>query len=107
MTSSFASPGWTRTANTSVLTLSLGLRETACSSIAGSFWVQFAVWDEDVVGRLNITKDQAISQIADSNFLKVPATVTDTANAAVLIASDSARMLTGTVVNGTADAALD
>jgi NAD(P)-dependent dehydrogenase (short-subunit alcohol dehydrogenase family) len=60
-----------------------------------------------IAGRLNITKDQAISQIANSNFLKVPATVTDTANAAVLIASDSARMLTGTVVNATAGAALD
>ena len=60
-----------------------------------------------IVGRLNITKDQAISQIANSNFLKVPANVTDTANAAVLIASDSARMLTGTVVNATAGAALD
>jgi NAD(P)-dependent dehydrogenase (short-subunit alcohol dehydrogenase family) len=60
-----------------------------------------------IAGRLNITRDQAISQIANSNFLKVPATVTDTANAAVLIASDSARMLTGTVVNATAGAALD
>jgi NAD(P)-dependent dehydrogenase (short-subunit alcohol dehydrogenase family) len=47
--------------------------------------------------KLNVTKDQAMAQIAQSNFLKVPATVQDTANAAVLIASD--RMLTGTVVN--------
>ena len=60
-----------------------------------------------IAGRLNITKDQAISQIANSDFLKVPPTVTDTANAAVLIASDSARMLTGTVVNASAGAALD
>lgn len=60
-----------------------------------------------VAGRLSIPKDQAISQIVASNFLKVPATVTDTANAAVLIASDRARMLTGTVVNATAGAALD
>ena len=60
-----------------------------------------------VARRLSITKDQAISQITASNFLKVPATVTDTANAAVLIASDRARMLTGTVVNATAGAALD
>jgi len=57
--------------------------------------------------QLNITKDQAIAQIAQSNFLKVPATVQDTANAAVLIASDRARMMTGTVVNATAGAALD
>jgi NAD(P)-dependent dehydrogenase (short-subunit alcohol dehydrogenase family) len=60
-----------------------------------------------LAGQLNITKDQAMAQIAQSNFLKVPATVADTANAAVLIASDRARMLTGTVVNATAGAALD
>ena len=60
-----------------------------------------------LAGQLHITKDQAISQIAQSNFLKIPATVQDTANAAVLIASDRARMLTGTVVNATAGAALD
>ena len=62
---------------------------------------------EFLSGQLNITKDQATAQIAMSNFLKVPATVQDTANAAVLIASDRARMLTGTVVNATAGAALD
>ena len=60
-----------------------------------------------LAGSLNITKDQAMAQIAQSNFLKVSATVADTANAAVLIASDRARMLTGTVVNATAGAALD
>jgi 3-oxoacyl-[acyl-carrier protein] reductase len=57
--------------------------------------------------RQQITKEQAMAQIAQLNFLKVPATVTDTANAAVLIASNRARMLTGTVVNATAGAALD
>ena len=62
---------------------------------------------EFLAGQLNITKDQAIAQIAQSSFLKVPATVQDTANAAVLIASDRGRMLTGTVVNATAGAALD
>lgn len=60
-----------------------------------------------IAGRLNITKDQAMEQIAQYNFLKVAATVQDTANAAVLIASDRARMMTGTVVNATAGAALD
>jgi 3-oxoacyl-[acyl-carrier protein] reductase len=59
------------------------------------------------VNKANITKEQAIAQIASYNFLKVPASVSDTANAAVLIASDRARMLTGTVVNATAGAALD
>ena len=60
-----------------------------------------------LAGQLKITKDQAIAQIAQSNFLRVPATVADTANAAVLIAADRARMMTGTVVNATAGAALD
>ncbi|HET6176080.1 MAG TPA: SDR family oxidoreductase [Candidatus Sulfotelmatobacter sp.] len=60
-----------------------------------------------IAGQLNITKDQAMEQIAHYNFLKVAATVQDTANAAVLIASDRARMMTGTVVNATAGAALD
>ena len=60
-----------------------------------------------LASRLNITKDQAMPQIAQSNFLKVAATVQDTANAAVLIASERARMLTGTVFNATAGAALD
>jgi len=60
-----------------------------------------------VASQLNITKDQAMAQIAQQNFLKAPATVQDTANAAVLIASDRARMMTGTVVNATTGAALD
>lgn len=60
-----------------------------------------------LASQLNITKEQALAQIAQSNFLKVPATVQDTANAAVLIASDHGRMLTGTVINATAGAALD
>ena len=60
-----------------------------------------------VAGRMNITVEQAIGQVALANFLKVPATVKDTANAAVLIASDRARMMTGTVVNASAGAALD
>ncbi|HEX8892899.1 MAG TPA: SDR family oxidoreductase [Terriglobales bacterium] len=62
---------------------------------------------EFVAGQLNISKDQAIAQFVSQTFLKVPATVQDTANAAVLIASDRGRMLTGTVVNATAGAALD
>lgn len=60
-----------------------------------------------LAGQLNITKEQAIAHIAQSSLLKKPATVQDTANAAVLIASDRGRMLTGTVVNATAGAALD
>jgi NAD(P)-dependent dehydrogenase (short-subunit alcohol dehydrogenase family) len=60
-----------------------------------------------LASRMNIAKDQAMAQIAQASFLKIPATVADTANAAVFIASDRARMLTGTVVNATAGAALD
>jgi enoyl-[acyl-carrier-protein] reductase (NADH) len=60
-----------------------------------------------LAGQLKITKDQAIAHIAQSSFLKLCATVQDTANAAVLIASDRARMLTGTVMNATAGTALD
>ena len=60
-----------------------------------------------VVSQANITKDQAISRIASLNFLKRPASVSDTAKAAVFLASDHARMVTGTVVNATAGAALD
>ena len=48
-----------------------------------------------------------MAQIAQQTFLKVPATVQDTVNAAVLIASDRGRTLTGTAVNATAGATLD
>lgn len=60
-----------------------------------------------LVGRMHITKDQAMAAMANLNFLKAPASVSDTAKAAVLLASDRARFLTGTVANFTAGAALD
>jgi len=62
---------------------------------------------ELVASQLNITQDQSKARFEQSNFLRTLATVQDTANAAVLIASDRARMMTGTVVNATAGAALD
>ncbi|HEY2592753.1 MAG TPA: SDR family oxidoreductase [Chloroflexota bacterium] len=62
---------------------------------------------ELLTGAINITMDQAVAQIADSNFLKRTAGVADTAKAAVFLASDHASMLTGTVLNATAGAALD
>jgi 3-oxoacyl-[acyl-carrier protein] reductase len=62
---------------------------------------------EALAGKLNATKDQMIASMAGLNSLKVPANTSDTAKAAVLIASDRARMFTGTVVNATAGAALD
>src|SRR5262245_41862073 len=60
-----------------------------------------------LVRQANLTREAAIAGIAGLNFLKVPASVVDTAKAAVLLASGRARMLTGTVFNCTAGAALD
>jgi enoyl-[acyl-carrier-protein] reductase (NADH) len=60
-----------------------------------------------LASRMNLSKDEMIARMASLNFLKVPATVQDTANAAVLLASDLGRMMTGTVVNCTAGAAAD
>jgi 3-oxoacyl-[acyl-carrier protein] reductase len=59
------------------------------------------------IAKMGVTKDQAMAQIASLNFLKRPASVCDTAKAAAFLASDRARMMTGTVVNSTAGAALD
>jgi 3-oxoacyl-[acyl-carrier protein] reductase len=60
-----------------------------------------------LAAKMNVTKDQMIAQMASLNFLKVPAGTSDTAKAAAFLASDRARMMTGTVVNSTAGAALD
>ncbi len=62
---------------------------------------------EALAGNMNIPKDQMIARIASLNFLKVPASVADTAKAAALLGSDRVRMVTGTVFNSTAGAALD
>jgi 3-oxoacyl-[acyl-carrier protein] reductase len=62
----------------------------------------------DVLARkMNVPKDEMIARIASLNFLKTPARITDTAKAAVFLASERARMMTGTVVNSTAGAAAD
>jgi NAD(P)-dependent dehydrogenase (short-subunit alcohol dehydrogenase family) len=61
----------------------------------------------ETMAAANVSMDQASAGFAESNFLKVPATVADTARAAVLLSSDGARMWSGTVVNATAGAALD
>ena len=47
-------------------------------------------------------KDEALRSLAVSTMLKISPHTEDTANGAVLLASDRARMLTGTVHNGTA-----
>jgi NAD(P)-dependent dehydrogenase (short-subunit alcohol dehydrogenase family) len=51
---------------------------------------------------MNITSDQARANLADSTLLKVSPRTTDTARAAALVASDLARMMTGTVLNASA-----
>ena len=53
------------------------------------------------------TKDQMVTRMASLNFLKAAATTADTAKLAAFLASDRARLMTGTVVNSSAGAALD
>jgi len=60
-----------------------------------------------LASKMNLTKEQVIGGMASLNFLKVTASTADTAKAAAFLASDRARMMTGTVVNSTAGAALD
>ena len=62
---------------------------------------------EAMASRMTATKEQMIGRIASFNYLKVPAVTLDTAKVAAFVASDRARMLTGTVVNSTAGAAAD
>jgi NAD(P)-dependent dehydrogenase (short-subunit alcohol dehydrogenase family) len=62
---------------------------------------------EFLTAAIDITRDQAVAQIAESNFLKRTAGVADTARAAAFLVSEHAGMMTGTVVNATAGAALD
>jgi 3-oxoacyl-[acyl-carrier protein] reductase len=51
---------------------------------------------------MNITTGQAKASLADSTLLKVSPRTTDTASAAAFLASDLARMMTGTVLNASA-----
>jgi len=60
-----------------------------------------------VAAKTGATKDQLITGIASMNFLKVPSSIADTARAVAFLASDKARLFTGTVVNSSAGAALD
>jgi hypothetical protein len=57
--------------------------------------------------RTNVTSGQARASLADSTLLKVSPRTTDTAFAAALVASDLARMMTGTVLNASAGAVPD
>jgi NAD(P)-dependent dehydrogenase (short-subunit alcohol dehydrogenase family) len=56
---------------------------------------------------MNITQDQATASLADSTLLKVSPRTTDTAAAAAFLASDRARMMTGTVLNASAGVVAD
>jgi NAD(P)-dependent dehydrogenase (short-subunit alcohol dehydrogenase family) len=60
-----------------------------------------------IAARSNATTDAVFASLADATFLKVSPHTKDTANAAVLLASDRARMMTGTVHNATAGATPD
>jgi NAD(P)-dependent dehydrogenase (short-subunit alcohol dehydrogenase family) len=62
----------------------------------------------DILGKqIGATKDQMIANIAGHNWMKVPASICDTARAIAFLASDRARFMTGTVVNSSAGAAMD
>jgi NAD(P)-dependent dehydrogenase (short-subunit alcohol dehydrogenase family) len=97
----------TLTENLAIEVGPFGVRVVCVRTLANTDSRSIRQTQEFLIGRMNITEEQAVAQIAESNFLKRLATVSDTARAAVLVASDNARMLTGTVVNATAGAALD
>lgn len=54
-----------------------------------------------------MTPDQTRAALANLTMLKISPSVTDTAKAAVFLASDHARMMTGTVLNSSAGAVAD
>jgi len=60
-----------------------------------------------MVSRTGITKDQATAALANLTLLKVSPWVSDTAKAAAFLASDHARMMTGTVLNSSGGAVAD
>jgi NAD(P)-dependent dehydrogenase (short-subunit alcohol dehydrogenase family) len=60
-----------------------------------------------IAAGMKTTKDEVFASLADATMLKVSPRTEDTASAAVLLASDRARMMTGTVHNATAGATPD
>jgi NAD(P)-dependent dehydrogenase (short-subunit alcohol dehydrogenase family) len=62
---------------------------------------------EAVSAMANITNEQMIKSLAEATLLKASPTTADTAKAATFVASDHARMLTGTVLNASAGACAD
>ena len=62
----------------------------------------------DVIAKtMNITSDQAATNLAESTMLKVSPRTSDTAKVAVFLASDRARTMTGAVLNASAGAVTD
>jgi 3-oxoacyl-[acyl-carrier protein] reductase len=66
---------------------------------------------QDTTGMISrvtdITGEQAMARLAESTMLKVSPLTSDTARVVAYLASDQARMLTGTVLNLTAGAVMD
>ena len=85
----------------------LGVRSVCLRTTANTDSRTIQQTMDALASRMNVPKDQMIARIASLNFLKVPASIGDTAKAAAFLASDRARMMTATVVNSTAGAALD
>lgn len=56
---------------------------------------------------MNVTSGQVAARFAEATLLKVSPRTSDTARAAVFLASDRARMMTGTVLNSSAGAVPD
>jgi 3-oxoacyl-[acyl-carrier protein] reductase len=56
---------------------------------------------------MNLTSEQVLTDMSEGTMLKVSPHTEDTANGAVLLASDRARMMTGTVHNATAGVCTD
>lgn len=54
-----------------------------------------------------LSRETLFQRLADRNFLQTPATVADTASMVAALAAGGARMVTGTVVNASAAAAMD
>jgi 3-oxoacyl-[acyl-carrier protein] reductase len=62
----------------------------------------------DTVGKMmNLTREQVLTNLAQNTLLNQSPHTEDTANGAVLLASERARMMTGTVHNATAGACTD
>jgi len=62
---------------------------------------------EAMVGRMNVTKEQALGRLANLTMLGITSSVSDTAKAAAFVASDRARMMTSNVINSTGGAVED